>query len=84
MSYVSEGKSVLGICEKVEKKPKSIQGMPPGDLGASKKILLKYVKNREELVQALAELIEMTKVTSLPGDSEGFRGTRVQIVEFFK
>lgn len=66
MSYVSEGKSVLGICEKVDKKPNSVRGMPPGDLSASKKILLKYVKNREELVHALTGLIELTKVASLP------------------
>lgn len=66
MSYVSEGKTVLGICEKVEKKPNAVHGMPPSDLGASKKILLKYVKTREELVQALTALVELTKVSNLP------------------
>lgn len=71
MSYVSEGKSVLGICQKVDKKPDSVHGMPPSDVSASKKILLKYVKTREELVQVLAGLVELTKVSSLPGERTG-------------
>ena len=41
--------------------------MPPSDINASKKILLKYVKSREEFVQVLTELVELTKVSSLPG-----------------
>ena len=67
MSYVSEGKSVLAICEKVDRRPHPVHGMPPSDINASKKILLKYVKSREEFVQVLTELVELTKVSSLPG-----------------
>jgi len=68
MSYVAEGKSVLGICEKVDRKPNPVHGMPPDDANAAKKFLLKYVKTREEFILALTELIELTKISSLPGD----------------
>lgn len=66
MSYVAEGKSVLCICEKVDRKPASVEGMPLHDAAAAKKIFVKYVKTRDNLVQTLAELLEMSKVTSLP------------------
>ena len=68
MSYVAEGKSVLGICEKVDRKPNPVHGMPPDDANAAKKFLLKYVKTREEFIMVLTELIELTKISSLPGD----------------
>ena len=71
MSYVAEGKTVLGICEKVNRKPIPVHGMPPNDVNAARKFLLKYVKTREEFLQTFTELLELTKVSSLPGVESG-------------
>ena len=68
MSYVAEGRNVLGICQKVDRRPNPVRGMPPNDAKAAQKFLLKYASSREEFVQALTELIELTKISSLPGD----------------
>jgi len=66
MSYVAEGRNVLGICEKVDRRPNPVRGMPPNDAKAAQKFLLKYANSREEFVQALTELVELTKISSLP------------------